>query len=557
MSLKQFAKKHRVFLCVSFFYLIVILFIHPSGNFPVNDDWIFGRQVLAFLKGNFKLSLLIDPAFILQGFIGYFWSLLFGFSFYSLRILTICMSLFMLFGFYKTLNLFALSSRFKLLILLCAIFNPVVLSSSMTFMTEIYFLCFFVWSIYFYLRFLQGDTSAVYLGTLFVVFSFLVRQVGILTFFALLSALAFKKKKLTIKQIIITVLLIFVGILIWYFWPHYKEEGIGSMFIEAQFVKKRLSYILFTLPSLVYFLAPVLFLLRKVLKKRVLLIILFLSFFVFMTLYKYDIFPLGSVFYLEELHSKSTFRSNFSFFDNIPIKLGLALFLSFNIFLFLYSWRKIADVVKSGGGEVLFLLLASLLMFLMLFISTDIYDRYLLPILFPYFIFLSVFLSNIPVFDTFLAFFVLGAFIFISVTLNYEYMRVQNIKWQQSAQLQEKTGLQTQIYLDGTYTKYTRAAQEEDFTGTIKTMPNGLVYKCYIQNYTVDTNGVLFEVLDGANSLFDKFFDNPKVYDRRKVHGMPSIKKHLDDLIYNEEYFSVVYNMVGKRAFVGSYCIDE
>jgi len=42
-----------------------------------------------------------------------------------------------------------------------------------------------------------------------------------------------------------------------------------------------------------------------------------------------------------------------------------------------------------------------------------------------------------------------------------------------------------------------------------------------------------------------------------KPQGLLSAKKHLDELIYKDEYFSILYSIIGKRAFVGSWCDRE
>ena len=48
--------------------------------------------------------------------------------------------------------------------------------------------------------------------------------------------------------------------------------------------------------------------------------------------------------------------------------------------------------------------------------------------------------------------------------------------------------------------------------------------------------------------------ENPRVYGSKKNYSLPSPKKHLDELKYNDEYFSPIYNIVGKKAYVGSWC---
>ena len=51
--------------------------------------------------------------------------------------------------------------------------------------------------------------------------------------------------------------------------------------------------------------------------------------------------------------------------------------------------------------------------------------------------------------------------------------------------------------------------------------------------------------------------EKKKPYLVNKKEGFPKVKKHLDNLIYNQEYFSFLFNFVGKRAFVASWCNEN
>jgi len=94
---------------------------------------------------------------------------------------------------------------------------------------------------------------------------------------------------------------------------------------------------------------------------------------------------MGNVLYIEELYAKSDFRSNFSLFDNIFLKSGLALVWGFGFAkLLLYVLSKIKGVVRLGNFSKpeIFLLSSAALNFGVLFLSSDMYDRYLLPLSF-------------------------------------------------------------------------------------------------------------------------------------------------------------------------------
>ncbi|KKS14242.1 MAG: hypothetical protein UU72_C0051G0011, partial [candidate division WWE3 bacterium GW2011_GWB1_41_6] len=140
------------------------------GNFPVNDDWVFVRQVEAFSKGIFTLSAELDPSFISQGFLGLFWGQLFGYSFASLKVLTFIVTLVGLLFFVKILKLFKVPRNYLVVSGLLFLFNPLIFASAFTFMTDNYFLTFTLISVYFYLKYFMADRSMRYavLGSLFV-----------------------------------------------------------------------------------------------------------------------------------------------------------------------------------------------------------------------------------------------------------------------------------------------------------------------------------------------------------------------------------------------------
>src|SRR3989344_7783045 len=171
------------------------------GNYPVNDDWIFVRQIEAFNQGIFSLNAELDPPFISQGFLGLLWGKVFGISFINLQILTFLITLLATLVFIYMLKEMNVK---KSIIVLCAIlffFNPIIFISAFTFMTENYYLLFFTGSVYFYIKYLQNKNKSFYMvvGSILVLISILIRQVGILIGLSLIIILLFdfyRNKKL-------------------------------------------------------------------------------------------------------------------------------------------------------------------------------------------------------------------------------------------------------------------------------------------------------------------------------------------------------------------------
>ena len=138
---------HNPLVSTLILFSLMFWLIGPRGEFPVNDDWLFAGQVKAFWDHIFGINKLIEPSFIFQGLVGWAWISIFGFSFCSLRILTFLFSLAFLSGMYSLSAHFRVSPKVTTILLLTLAFNPVIFSSTLSFMTEMYFLATMVWGI--------------------------------------------------------------------------------------------------------------------------------------------------------------------------------------------------------------------------------------------------------------------------------------------------------------------------------------------------------------------------------------------------------------------------
>jgi len=67
-------------------------------------------------------------------------------------------------------------------------------------------------------------------------------------------------------------------------------------------------------------------------------------------------------------------------------------------------------------------------------------------------------------------------------------------------------------------------------------------------------------VLKAAQNLEDfidkKLIKNKKPYNVLKK-SIPRAKNNLDKMVYNQRYFSFLYDLVGKEAYVGSWCLEK
>ena len=534
------------------------------GNYPVNDDWIFVRQIEAFNQGIFSLNAELDPSFISQGFLGLLWGKVFGISFINLQILTFLITLLATLVFIYMLKEMNLK---KSIIVLCAVlffFNPIIFISAFTFMTENYYLLFFSGSVYFYLKYLQNKNKSFYMvvGSILVLISILIRQVGILIGLSLIIILLFdfyrnkKLNKTDMFSIAIVSCFIIIGLLTTIFWPRFSENRI--LILPEQF-SVRFQYLLLSVHYFPLFVLPLLAGLKvKIFKNKLIAAISVLVFiFLLWFLYNFDFYPIGNVFYLEELYTKSDFRSAFSLFDNIFFKSLFAVLTAFCVtkllIFILMKIRNYTKIIKTDPIN-LFILILGLSNFLILLFSSDFYDRYLIPAFICFFLlFIKNYSGEIKV-NKFVVF-CLIIVVFIVVTLQWEFSSKNRLMWDQARALSEKTGLESQIYLNDTYTNYIITQKENDFTGLIER--KSFEKKCFIQDYSVDSNSKVLEYILNLEDYIDgNILEKKKPYLVNKKEGLPRVNKHIDNLIYNQEYFSLLFNTVGRRIFVASWC-DE
>lgn len=565
----KFSLKSPFFFSLGLF-LLAVLIINPLGEFVINDDWLFSRQVLAFSLGMFKINSLIDPSFILQGLMGYGWISIFGFSHSGLRILTIVVTLGAAYGLYKLLKFYNASGLVIKISLLIFLFNPLVLTSAFSFMTENYFLLFYIWSLYFYLRYFRSQKILyLFFGSVFAGASILIRQVGILTFAAflpfLINDLKDDKAALT-KRISLFLFPLFVSLITFALWPKYPLEiqystapflaSTIKSFAPLSVILQRWHLDLFSFSYLAYFLSPLLFVFPlkiNTFKSKIVMLMSVIG--LAYPIYKFDLFPIGSVFYLEGLHIKSFAHQNFSLFDNIPFKIFLALIISFSLCYLIYCFFRKGQIYLEKTNK--FLLLNFILNLLILFVTNDFYDRYLLVPFIPLLILTVANVFELYEYKNSLVKFAPAImtvlFVLITFSLQEDFFIKTRLGWQQAEILSKEYHLQTNIYLAGPYEKYQKAVKDDDFSG-YNSKPTG-DYQCYIYDYTVDTDSKILATLENFNNKIGaKIIENPRIYQGRKPADQPKIKNNLETLEETLEYPSLAYNIVGKRAYVGSFC---
>jgi hypothetical protein len=189
---------------LALFWVVTLVIVYPVGNFPLDDDWQYGRPVWAMIsEGHYASTDSYSPILIVQAFWGLLFCLPFGFSFTALRISTLVLSLFGVILFYYLLLRLSKNQKMSFLGALLLAANPLYIILSCTFMTDIPFLALAMLSVYFFFKAIDSDkTWPVVLATFFSMLAVLIRQFGVVIPLAYAVVMMFKNKPKISKGIV-------------------------------------------------------------------------------------------------------------------------------------------------------------------------------------------------------------------------------------------------------------------------------------------------------------------------------------------------------------------
>jgi hypothetical protein len=181
VSIRQSIKTDIIYLLViTAIWIIMVILVNPIGDFPLNDDWAYGRTVKSVVEtGDFQLTGWTAANLFSQVVWGALFSFPFGFSFTALRFSTLTLGLIGVLATYGLLKETNLNQQVSLLGALLVTINPIYFGLSNTFMNDVPFFGFATVSVYFFLRGLKGSTFAIVTGTLIACIAILTRQSGL------------------------------------------------------------------------------------------------------------------------------------------------------------------------------------------------------------------------------------------------------------------------------------------------------------------------------------------------------------------------------------------
>lgn len=144
--------------------LSALFVLHPLRNTPFVDDWTYAWSVKHLIEsGKLMVDRWTGNLPLLQIAWGYLFSLLFGFSFIALRLSTWVLWLAYLFGLYFCIKELGGGRKMGLFGAISMAVWPTSFWQVFTFMTDIPFLAFYTWSIFFMLKFANRNKFTYFL----------------------------------------------------------------------------------------------------------------------------------------------------------------------------------------------------------------------------------------------------------------------------------------------------------------------------------------------------------------------------------------------------------
>jgi hypothetical protein len=585
-------------------YAVAVLYINPFGQFAVNDDWDFYTHVRNFMQLDFVKNRFIDSSFVLQGLLGSVWARVFGLSFTSLKTLTIIVTILFLFGLCKILDQLKLNVWIKVLAGITIMFNPFVLMSSLTFMTEMYFLTVILWSVYFLIKYVESArTKYAFLAVLVGTSSILIRQVGFLfvpgIILSLLLIALMNKFVIRWKYVFCYALIFGAFSAIAVFWPQYSLPGDSKYELMLKSARGLLDYkrlldlLYYYIPYFGLCLLPLGVYMFGKLPLLLKVALLWIASQLYMSFYVYDIFRFGNVFYPEGLMIKNNYVAHITLYDNVifkPILSLVVLVAAFSVITYLLLewlnplWVKVYHATEPFLPSFLskyllikpriiitersFISISVSLAVLFVFLTLPVlaykklFDRYLVNGLVLAVIWVCVSIRNTERVSTnsllhavnyTVGFLIAIVYVVYSVSLNQDFFTTTRLQWKQVADLRAQ-GVEGSIFLSDTYLKFDHIFSKPNNERLSVTL-TGEKYRCYSQKLVIsDSANPVYKYLAHKERNHSKITSDPTPYEGTYFPGfrLPTL---VDSKIrYKQETFVLQEMLVGNKTFIETYC---
>ncbi|MHA7057580.1 glycosyltransferase family 39 protein [Aquimarina sp. M1] len=438
-------------------WMLLILIINPIGDFPLNDDWCYAKSVKTLLEeGYLKLYNWGEMTLVGHVYWGYFFTKIFGFSFTVLRWSTLIMGFATILGIYELCKLVKMSRWMSLFATVLCMMNPIFLSLSFSFMTDVPFYCLLVWAFYFFVMAIQTDRWQPLFMAIFVCcWAFLIRQlVLIFPLVWFITMVAVKKKSIRnwIKAIMPGLVII-----CFYFLFSYVMESQGllqerynskfndlirkTIHVDVRLFLGIFSYILISLSYIGFLLSPIhiYYIVNNKIKGYKIWMLLY-TFLITGLLIKFGkTIPSLHNIWIDFGVGPTTLTDYSADYTLSPsptapmffwwIVTGIGVLSSISLFFRLKSIIENKIKNKVVHPEVLFSLVF-MMIYLIPFLIVGLYDRYLLPLFPIIIIFLHAYDQTVPnrLFKYFAVGF-LGLMSLFSICATHDYLSWNRVRW--------------------------------------------------------------------------------------------------------------------------------
>ncbi len=229
------AKKGIFFLLALF--LAAAFIVNPIGDFPLDDDFSYGKTVKNFYEtGILRMHGWFSATEVFQTFVGILFSNMFGFSFTVLRFSSILFALIGAAAFYFLLKELKVGEKFALLGTFILLFNPLYFNKAFNFHSDMYYMALLSLSTLFYVLAINrnNDIRLLLLGSIFSVCAILVRQNGLFIPMAIIAYLWLNrhKRNFSVSHFLVVAVIPVVASLIyayWFYFIHGVTESVSLM----------------------------------------------------------------------------------------------------------------------------------------------------------------------------------------------------------------------------------------------------------------------------------------------------------------------------------------
>lgn len=453
----SFLSRYRYFSLLILITVISEVIVNPIGDFPLNDDWCYGKAVYYSLLDEFTVGGFGAMTLATHVLWGMLFTKVFGFTFTALRFSTLLSSLIGLFFLDKLTTKITGNTLLAFCVCLVLLFNPLYFNLSNTFMTDVNFNTLLVISCYCAYTFFETRRPVFFvLFFLVSIAMVLLRQFGIvLPVCFTLACFALKEKK---GQWLVFSLM---GLVLVYFSLKVYEQYLvtilpkisaykfsssvkisDKLFWDTLFVNMNDRFKSILLQVLVYSAPLIVFFIRSVStahKKPTVVLVFGISGFIVYNFFYEKSFVMGNVFSNLSLGPETFYESlytvkghNYSSFFSVVLEImnwalpTLTVGALAMLVMTFFRNKQGLDPIKPN---TLFLVAFAFMYVFMILITESYFDRYHLPLItVSLILFATIGLTNKPKLG--LELMLVSCFFYISVLGTKDYLSLNRTRWE-------------------------------------------------------------------------------------------------------------------------------